>query len=148
MKTSRTQFGAVPLIAIFLACASALSGFALADGLPTHGSKITIPATTTFTVKLDEAVSAKTAERGGGFTVTFSEPVLINGVIVIPAGASGAGLVSEEAQHSTQMELNSVFVNGRSYRVTTSAIILNPKTSFPPGKKVTFDLTFSLSVVK
>ena len=146
MKTSRTQYCAVPLIAFFLVCATVPAGFGLASGASDRSGRITIPATTALTVKLDEAVSAKTAERGGGFTVTFAEPVQINGLIVIPAGATGAGLVSGVAQHSLQMELNSVFVNGRSYRVTTSPITLNPKISLPAGKKFTFDLMFSLNV--
>jgi hypothetical protein len=97
-------------------------------------------------VKLDEVVLAKTAGQGESFTVTFTEPVQINGIVVIPTGASGAGLVSGAAQHSPQLELNSVFVNGRLYRVTTSPIRLNPKTAVPAGKKYTFDLMLSVNV--
>jgi hypothetical protein len=147
MKTSRIQYGAAPLIALFLVCATAPSAFAFADGLPAHGSRVTIPATTALTVKLDQVVSANMPE-GRDFTVTFSEPVQIDGILIIPAGATGAGLVTADAQHSRQIELNSIFVNGRSYRVTTSPIMLNPKNPFPPGKKVTFDLMFSLNVAK
>ena len=111
-------------------------------------SKVTIPATTQFTVKLDQGVSAKTAESGGGFTVTFSEPVRVDGMIVIPAGATGAGLVSRNPQNGAEMELNSVFVNGRSYRVTTSPITFNQKGTLRAGTKFTFDLMLSLSVVE
>jgi hypothetical protein len=144
MKKLRTRYCAIPLALLFV-CATAQEGFALAKDAPTRSSKITIPATTPFTVQLDQAVSANMAE-GRDFTVTFSEPVQINGILLIPAGATGAGLVSGDAQHSRQIELNSVFVNGRSYRVTTSPIMLNRKIPFPAGKKLTFDLMFALSL--
>jgi hypothetical protein len=120
----------------------------LMDGAHNRDSKVTIPATTPLTVKLDQVVSAKTAESGGGFTVTFSEPVRVDGTIVIPAGASGAGLVSRNSQNGTEIELNSVFVNGRSYRMTTSPITFNQKGTLRAGTKFTFDLMLSLNVVE
>jgi hypothetical protein len=143
MNASRMRYGAVILGLLFVGAGTQPT---LANGAPDRGGKITIPATTSLKVKLDEAVNAKIAGPAGGFTVTFTEPVQINGIVVIPAGASGAGLVSGEAQHSPQMELNSVFVNGRSYRVTTSRIMLNPKINLPAGKKFSFDLMFSLNI--
>jgi hypothetical protein len=118
------------------------------NGADNRESKVTIPATTPLTVKLDQAVSAKTAESGEGFTVTFSEPVKVDGMVVIPAGAAGAGLVSRNSQNGTEMELNSVFVHGKSYRVTTVPIIFNPKGSLRAGTKFTFDLMLSLKVVE
>jgi hypothetical protein len=127
---------------------TAKSAPALADGASNRESTITVPATTSFTVKLDQVVSAKTAESSEGFTVTFSEPVKVDGMIVIPAGASGAGLVSRNSQNGMQMELSSVFVNGRSYRVTTSPITINQKSAVRAGTKFTFDLMLSLRVVE
>jgi hypothetical protein len=120
----------------------------LINGGHNRDSKVTIPATTPLTVKLDQVVSVKTAESSGGFTVTFSEPVRVDGMIVIPAGATGAGLVSKNPQNGAEMELNSVFVNGRSYRVTTSPISFNQKGSLRAGTKFTFDLMLSLNVVE
>jgi hypothetical protein len=132
-------------LAFFFVYTTPQGGFALVKSGPDHGGRITIPATTPLTVQLDQAVSANMT-NGRGFTVTFSEPVQIDGVLIIPAGAAGAGLVSGDMQHGRQIELNSVFVNGRSYRVTTSPITLNPKASFPARKKLTFDLMFALSL--
>jgi hypothetical protein len=120
----------------------------LTDGAHNRDNKVTIPATTPLTVKLDQVVSAKTAESGGGFTVTFSEPVRVDEMVVIPAGATGAGLVRRNSQNGTEMELNSVFVNGRSYRVATSPITFNPKGTLRAGAKFTFDLLLSVKVVE
>jgi hypothetical protein len=144
MKTLRTFCCTIPVLFLFV-CATAQEGFALGKDAPSRGSRITIPATTSFMVQLDQVVSANMAE-GRDFTVTFSEPVQINGILIIPSGATGAGLVSGDTQHRHQIELNSIFVNGRSYRVTTSPIMLNPKTPFPAGKKLTFDLMFALNL--
>ncbi len=149
MRTLRTWSIAITLMACTVLNGTAKSAPA-APGYEGYnrGSKVTIPVTTPFTVKLDQAVSAKTAESGGGFTVTFSEPVRVDGMVVIPAGASGAGLVNRDSQNGAEMELNSVFVNGRSYRVTTLPITFNQKSTLRAGTKFTFDLMLSLNVVE
>jgi hypothetical protein len=144
MKISSMGNTHVLMVALFLAYATGLS--VAADGESARGGKVTIPATTSLTVKLDQAVSAKTAENGGSFTVTFSAPVEVDGATIIPSGATGAGVVNKDGQRSLWLELNSVFVHGRSYRVSTSPILFNQKASYRPGTRLTFDLMFSLSV--
>jgi hypothetical protein len=116
-------------------------------GANNRDGKVTIPATTSLTVKLDQVVSERTVKSGEGFTVTFSEPVRVSGLVVIPAGAAGAGFVNRNSRGAA-MELNSVFVNGRSYRVTTSPISFDPKSTLRAGSKFTFDLVLSLNVVE
>jgi len=56
--------------------------------------------------------------------------------------------VNQRSQNGTEMELNSVFVNGRSYRVTTSPIPFNSKGTLRAGTKLTFDLMLSLKVAE
>jgi hypothetical protein len=148
MRTLRTWPIAITLMGCTVLNVTAKPAPALTSGAHSRDSKVTIPATTQLTVKLDQVVSAKAAANSGGFTVTFSEPVRVDGMIVIPAGATGAGLVSRNSQNGAEMELNSVFVNGRSYRVTTSPITFNQKSSLRAGTKFTFDLMLSLSVVE
>ena len=139
MRFFRKSCSAVALIAL-MPVASGAAGANLRSG------GMSVPVMTPLTVKLEDAVSIKTAERGGGFTATFTRPVQVNGITVIPAGSSAAGLVHAEPQYS--IELNSVFVNGRSYRVTTSPIMLSRRSSNPPGTTFTFDLTLSVSIAK
>ena len=148
MKTLRTLPVAIALMGCTVLSVTAESGPAVTSEAHNRVNKVTIPATTPLTVKLDQVVSARTVQSGDGFTVTFSEPVMVDGMVVIPAGASGAGIVSRRSQNGTEMELNSVFVNGRSYRVTTSPIPFNPKTTLRAGTKFTFDLVFSLKVAE
>lgn len=148
MRTLQTWSVAIALMGCAVLSVTAKRAQALPDGAPNRGSRVTIPVTTPLTVKLDQVVSANTAQSGGGFTVTFSEPVKVDGMIVIPAGATGAGLVNRNLQSGAQMELNSVFVNGRSYRVTTSPVTFNQKSTLRAGTKFTFDLVLSLSVAE
>ena len=137
MRISRRLFCSFALVTIF-----ALSASAARDN-----GRMTVPVMTPLTVKLDQALSAKTAVNGEGFTATLKTPVQVDGITVIPANASAAGLVSKDGS-ANQMELNSVFVNGRSYRITTSPVAFNEKTSLRAGTTVTFYLVFSLNIAK
>lgn len=148
MKTLRSWSIAITLIGGTVLSGTARPAAALTSGAHNRDGKVTIPATTLLTVKLDQVVSARTVKSGEGFTVTFSEPVMVDGVVVIPAGAAGAGFVNRNSLNGTEMELNSVFVNGKSYRVTTSPISFDPKETLRAGTKFTFDLMLSLNVVE
>ena len=148
MRTLRTWPIAIALMGCAVLNVTAKSAPVLGNGAHNRDGKVTIPATTTLTVKLDQVVSARTVKSGEGFTITFSEPVMVDGVVVIPAGAPGAGFVNRNSRNGTEMELNSVFVNGKSYRVSTSPIPFNQKASLRPGTKFTFDLVLSLNVVE
>ena len=131
----------------FAVTIAALISFAVgAKAANPRGGKITVPVMTPFTVKLDQAISAKMAANGTGFTASIKDPVQVEGVIVIPANSSAAGLVSKESQGKDQIELNSVFVNGRPYRITTSPILFNQKANFRAGSTFTFYLVLSLNI--
>lgn len=112
------------------------------------GSGRSVPVMTAFTVKLDSAVNAKTAANGAPFTATFKDPVEVDGQIIIPAGASAGGLMDKESENNAQLELNSVFVNGRLYRVTTEPIAIGTKTPLRAGATLTFHLVLSLTLAR
>jgi hypothetical protein len=111
------------------------------------GSGNSVPVMTAFTVKLDQAVSADKTANGTPFTATLKQPVEVDGRILIPAGASAGGVISKEPQ-STQMELNSVFVNGRLHRITTEPVTIGPKAPLRAGATLTFHLVLSLNLSK
>jgi len=107
-----------------------------------------VPVMTALTVKLDQAMNARAAANGATFTATLKQPVEVDGQEIIPAGASAGGLMSKESPNNAQMELNSVFVNGRSYRITTESLPLGQKTALPAGATLTFHLMLSFSIAK
>ncbi len=108
---------------------------------------VTVPVMTQLTVKLDEAVNPRTVSNGSGFTATIKEPVLVGGVTVIPANSSAGGLVNKGSAGS-ELVLNSIFVNGRMYRITTSPVSFNPKVNLRAGSSVTFHLVLSLNIAR
>lgn len=113
-----------------------------------RNSKVTLPVMTALTVKLDQPVNARTAANGTGFTGLIKDPIQVDGVTVIPANSAAAGLVNKESQGSGELELNSVFVNGRSYRITTSPIPINQKSNLRAGSTMTFYLVLSLNIAR
>ncbi|HEY2469763.1 MAG TPA: hypothetical protein VGI45_18230 [Terracidiphilus sp.] len=110
------------------------------------GSGKSVPVMTEFTVKLDQAVSPDKAANGTSFTASLKQPVEVDGRIIIPAGASAGGILSKESPNSPQMELNSVFVNGRLYRITTEPVSISHKSALRAGATLTFRLMLSLIV--
>ena len=108
--------------------------------------KVTVPAKTRLTVRLDQMVGLKLVENGGGFSAKLSRPVQANGVTVLPAGATVEGLVKKEEKYSPEITLKSINVNGESWRVQTSTIVFNQQISYPQGTELTFDLQFPLDI--
>ncbi|MGH9579609.1 MAG: hypothetical protein ACRD2R_01340, partial [Terriglobales bacterium] len=47
---------------------------------------VAVPAGTTLTVKLDEAVGSKISEDGQPFTATLANPIMVDGKEIIPKG--------------------------------------------------------------
>lgn len=119
-----------------------------AEGANVRGGSLTVPVMTPLTVKLDEAVVAKTAANGSGFTATIKDPVQVDGVTVIPVNSSAGGLVNKTLAGGGELVLNSVFVNGRMYRITTSPVSFPQKASLRAGSIVTFNLVLSLHIAR
>ena len=90
---------------------------------------VIVPAGTTLTVRLGEAVGSKISSPGQSFTATLATPVQVGGRTVIPAGASARGVVSDakplgrfKGGAVLQIKLNSVTVNGTEHSIDTSAV--------------------------
>lgn len=137
MRACRRWYVAVALIVFTSICLTAHAG----------GGR-SVPVMTAFTVKLDQAVSAKAAANGAPFTATLKEPVQVDGQTIIPAGASAGGVMSKESPSSAELQLNSVFVNGRLYRITTEPVAIGQKAALHAGAAVTFHLTLSLNLAR
>ena len=108
---------------------------------------VTVPVMTPLTVKLDEAVNPRTVSNGSGFAATIKEPVQVGGMTVIPANSSAGGLVNKGSV-GDELVLNSIFVNGKMYRITTSPVPFNPKVNLRAGSSVTFHLVLSLNLAR
>ena len=58
---------------------------------------VTIPAGPDILIRIDALVSSRTATRGQMFPISLAEPVVIDGVEIIPAGITGEGQVVHAA---------------------------------------------------
>jgi hypothetical protein len=90
---------------------------------------VVVPAGTTITVRLGEALGSKISSSGQSFTATVASPVEVAGKAVIPAGAEAHGVVTDakalgkfKGGAVLQIKLNSVVVNGSQHSIETSAV--------------------------
>ncbi len=90
---------------------------------------VTVPAGTTLNVRLTQSIDVDASQAGMTFKGLIDDPVMIDGSIVIPRGASAA-LQAVHVQQSGKMKgsdkitlkVNSIGFGGRVYEVTTSQV--------------------------
>jgi hypothetical protein len=96
---------------------------------PAAKAVVVVPAGTTLTVRLGEALGSKISSPGQSFTATLVAPVAVGGNTVIPAGAEARGTVTDakalgrfKGGAVLQIKLNSIKVNGVEHSIDTSAV--------------------------
>lgn len=90
---------------------------------------VVIPAGTTLTVRLGDAVGSKRSSPGDSFRVTLASDVSVDGNTVIPKGASGRGTVVDakplgkfKGGALLELRLTSITVDGTEQKIETSAV--------------------------
>jgi hypothetical protein len=86
-----------------------------------------IPAGTSLSVRLDQALGSKISQSGENFSATLPHGISVAGETVVPAGASVSGTVLDAKPlgrfaggAALQLKLTSLKVNGSSVEVQTS----------------------------
>jgi len=105
-----------------------------------------VPAKTVLVVRLGEEVGLKTVKAGGKFSASVAQPVMLDGVIVIPAGSPVQGIVTKEGDYSPDATLISVTMNGTSHKISTGHVTFNEEVVFPAGSLMEFELQFPLEL--
>lgn len=100
---------------------------------------LTVPAGTVLTVRLGQALGSKTSSSGEIFAASLAEPVSVDGKVVIPAGATASGTVTEAKAAGRfkggavlGVALKTIVVNGHTYRIQTIPV---DRTSKGKGKR-------------
>jgi hypothetical protein len=95
---------------------------------------VVVPAGTTLTVRLREAVGSKISQPGQSFSATLASPVAVDGNTVIPAGAAARGTVVDakplgrfKGGAVLELRLSSITVNGSEKSIQTSAVTRTEK---------------------
>ncbi len=91
---------------------------------------VVVPAGTSLTVRLGEALGSKISSSGQSFSATLASPIDVGGAVVVPAGAAVEGTVVSakplgkfKGGASLDVTLTSIVVNGRSHAIETSSIL-------------------------
>ena len=100
---------------------------------PPPPQPIIVPSGTTLTVRLEQAMSSKTAKAGQTFLATTAQPVSVGGRSAIPTGSTVSGtVVSAKAKGKIKgagelsLALTSITVLGHTYNITT--LVLDSST--------------------
>jgi BON domain len=90
---------------------------------------IVVPAGTTLTVTVGQALSSKTSQTGQTFIATLAQPVTVGGRTAIPAGSTVSGTVVSakskgkiKGQGELNLALTSVTVRGQTHNIQTSVL--------------------------
>ncbi len=93
---------------------------------PVVPQKVTIPAGTQISIRLNEQLSSETAQVGDVFHGSISTPVQIDGQTVIPTSADVEGRVVDvksagrfAGQSDLVIELTRLMMNGKSYQISS-----------------------------
>jgi hypothetical protein len=94
---------------------------------PPPPQKVTIPAGTQLSIRLNDPLSSETNKTGDTFHASLSSPIVLDGETIIPSGADVVGRVANvqsagrfAGQSLLTLELTSLSVNGRTYNVQTN----------------------------
>ncbi len=94
---------------------------------PPPPQKVTIPAGTQLSVRLNDPLSSETNKVGDTFHGSLSAPIVIGGETVIPSGVDVVGRVANvqsagrfAGSSLLTLELTSLSVNGKTYNVQTN----------------------------
>ena len=91
--------------------------------------KTTIPFGTQLHVRVAESIDTRRNRAGDGFSATLSEPIQLDGQIVVPEGTGFSGHVTTAGASGRLrgrafigLKLDSFRLNGREYAVETSSV--------------------------
>ena len=90
---------------------------------------VVVPAGTTITVRLGEALGSKISSPGQSFTATLAAPIDVDGKTAIPSGATARGTVTDakalgkfKGGAVLQIKLDTITVNGTDHAITSSSV--------------------------
>lgn len=96
---------------------------------PVPAQPLVIPAGTRIRVSLGQTLGSKISQPGQSFSATVADPVVVDGVTVIPAGAPASGTVVAahalgrfKGAATLAIRLDSVRANGNTYSIATSTV--------------------------
>jgi hypothetical protein len=91
------------------------AGVATAQSPPE--SRVTVPALTQVSIRIEEEIASNRHKPGDRFRIVVAEPVIVNDVVVIPAGSEGEGEVIHAAKAGAGGKAGELILAARYVRV-------------------------------
>ena len=89
---------------------------------PQEKQSVTLPVGTEIAVRTVDRINSKTADRYKEYSATLDDPVVVDGVTVVPANTNAVLKVVDKNRGSLSIELMALIVNGRRVEVETGKI--------------------------
>ena len=139
------HFMALNLSALLLTAAMAVgqnTGYGERDRGRCDRDQMTVPSGTQISVRTDEAIDSQNASEGQTYPATVLQDVTGGaGEVLIPRDSRAQLIIREATGGSTTgspqlvLDLNSISVNGRSYRVSTEDITQTSKAGIGKNRR-------------
>jgi hypothetical protein len=101
----------------------------------TTTSYVTIPSGTRISVRTIDGIDSTKNHPGDRFQASLEEPLMVNGLVVVPKGADVWGRLADSKESGTftgksqlRLELTGIVVNGQTIPVTTGEYELTGKS--------------------
>ena len=94
----------------------------------TWAQRVIIPAGTRLTVRLNEELSTKNRKKGSVFSARLEKPILVDGRVVVPAGATAYGRILHVERNKRidrpkiDGTLTSLVIGGREVPIVTDVV--------------------------
>ncbi len=105
--------------------------------------EFTVPADTALALEVRTLVNTGTASAGDAVTATLFEPVVVDGVEVLPAGSQASGHVAEatssgkvKGRAHVVLEFDRITAHGESYAIAARFEATAPSTKEGDAKKI------------
>jgi hypothetical protein len=119
------SYGALVILGIVVVLA-----WRVHSATPAKPSNVTLPQNTAIALRLDQAISSRSSSAGQHFGGKLSEPLTVNGGLVLPAGTQFSGTVGQVAPAGKlaggamlRIVLTSFNFRGREYKVQAPPIV-------------------------
>lgn len=106
------------LLLIFNCLFLSAGGFAALD----ETQRVTLPSGTEIAVRTIDRINSKTADRYKEYAATLDDPVIVDGVTVVPANANAVLRVTDKSKASLSISLIALVINGKRVEVNTDKI--------------------------
>jgi hypothetical protein len=96
---------------------------------PPPPEPVVVPAGTSLTVTVDQALGSKTSQTGQAFLATLAQPVTVKGMTAIPKGSKVTGTVITakekgkiKGEGQLSLALTSITIRGQNYTIQTGSL--------------------------